>query len=37
MIHPGNIPSGAAALLPELPGVVSRAGIEDLLHLRLPE
>jgi hypothetical protein len=37
MIHPANIPSGAGAVLPELPGSVARAGIEGLLHLRLPE
>ena len=37
MIHPANIPSAASAVLPELPGTVARAGIEDLLHLRLPE
>jgi hypothetical protein len=37
MIHPANIPSAASALLPELPGTVARAGIEDILHLRLPE
>jgi len=37
MIHPANIPAGAAAVLPELPGSVPRAGIEDVLHLRLPE
>lgn len=37
MIHPANVPSGASAVLPELPGAVTRAGIEAILHLRLPE
>ncbi len=37
MIHPANIPNAASAVLPELPGEVARAGIEEILHLRLPE
>jgi len=37
MIHPKNIPSGAAAVLPDLPGTVPRSGIDGILHLRLPE
>jgi len=37
MIHPGSIPTGAAALLPTLPGALTRTDVERLLALRLPE
>jgi hypothetical protein len=36
VIHPGNIPSGAAAVLPDFPGAVPRAGIDAMLAMRLP-
>jgi hypothetical protein len=37
IVHPGNVPVAMAELLPELPGSVSRAAIDQLLALRLPE
>ncbi len=37
VIHPQAIPSGAAAVLPNLPATVSAGAIEDLLALRLPQ
>jgi hypothetical protein len=37
MIHPSRIPSAASALLPALPTAISRANIDALLALRLPQ
>jgi hypothetical protein len=37
MIHPANIPTGAAGVLPELPFTVARADVQGILDLRLPE
>jgi hypothetical protein len=37
MIHPANIPSGAAPLLPALPATLQRAAVDALSALRLPE
>jgi hypothetical protein len=36
MIHPGNIPASAAAVLPNLPATITRADIDALIALRLP-
>ena len=36
MIHPGNIPAAAAAVLPNLPATITRADIDALIALRLP-
>ena len=36
IIHPANIPAAAAAVLPEMPGAVDRAGIQSILDMRLP-
>lgn len=36
MIHPGNIPTAAATLLPNLPATIARSDIDALLALRLP-
>jgi hypothetical protein len=36
MIHPSNIPQGAAPLLPALPATLQRAAIDALADLRLP-
>jgi hypothetical protein len=37
MIHPGNIPSSAAALLPALPGSLARTAVDAMVALRLPQ
>jgi hypothetical protein len=37
MIHPANVPTAAAGLLPSLPATVDRATIASILDLRLPE
>jgi len=37
VIHPANVPSGAAGLLPALPASVARAGIQAILDMRLPQ
>jgi hypothetical protein len=37
VIHPGAVPPSASALLPTLPAILSRAAIDALLALRLPE
>ena len=37
VIHPGNIPSAATGLLPQLPRGVERGVIDALLDMRLPE
>ncbi len=37
IVHPANVPAAMAELLPELPGSVSRAAIDQVLALRLPE
>lgn len=36
MIHPGNIPTAAAAVLPNLPATITRADVDALIALRLP-
>jgi hypothetical protein len=37
IIHPGKVPAAAAGLLPTLPKSLSRATIDSLLALRLPQ
>jgi hypothetical protein len=37
IVHPANIPPALAAVLPALPNTVSRADIDALVRLRLPE
>ena len=37
MIHPANIPSAAAPLLPALPASLSRTAIDAMISLRLPD
>jgi hypothetical protein len=37
IVHPANIPPALAAVLPALPNAVSRADIDALVRLRLPE
>jgi hypothetical protein len=36
VIHPSNVPGSVKAILPGLPSQVSRAEIESMLNLRLP-
>lgn len=36
IIHPGNVPSALAPLLPALPSSVARTTVESLVNLRLP-
>jgi len=36
VVHPQNVPAAAAAVLPELPGTVTRAAIDAIAALRLP-
>jgi hypothetical protein len=37
IVHPANVPAALAPWLPELPATVSRAAIDAVLELRLPE
>ena len=37
IIHPGSVPTAAAAILPELPGALARADIDAMLRMRLPQ
>ncbi|WP_395848743.1 cell wall protein YJL171C/Tos1 domain-containing protein [Cystobacter fuscus] len=37
ILHPGNLPGAARALLPALPNEVSRAAIDGLVGLRVPQ
>jgi len=37
MIHPANIPSAAAPLLPALPATLARSAVAGMLALRLPQ
>jgi hypothetical protein len=36
VVHPGNLPGAASALLPTLPDSLARASVQALLDLRLP-
>jgi hypothetical protein len=36
IVHPGNIPGAASALLPTLPDSLARAGVQAILDMRLP-
>ncbi len=36
IVHPGNVPAAAEALLPELPRAIARPTIDAMIELRLP-
>jgi hypothetical protein len=37
LVHPQNVPTSIAALLPSLPSSISRATVDAVLALRLPK